>query len=544
MSTCVPRRWRISALTLSLLLIMGVCTAELATKHTLQIPTLTWKQCDISQDHRTECAQLPVPLSYRQPGGPKILLNIAKQGATDPAKRIGVLFVNPGGPGESAVSHLQRFSEVLGTAITSRFDIIAMDPRGIGEDSVARCWSTHPEPAVVDSAPSTARERRIWLAHNAYENKACTNSGHPIIDHISTANVARDMDLVRRALGEEKINYYGVSYGTVLGHTYAALFSNNIRAMALDGVVDPVAWTTGYGDSAQRVPVSVRTGAAAASLENLQAIIAACEQSGTARCPYAQTIRREWEQTVSLLQRGPVRVGDEENTLNSLTYSLVSLQYTPDDAEAVLRLVHDTYRAVVKKEKVEVTVPQPSEEPVGAPGMRLHSQLQPGLALPLRQGEPIEPTKRQPDEAQWWDTFTQQGPMCTDSVNPTDPQAWPRYADSSAGKQNPFTNVWLWNSSLCAQWPGQDKEVYRGPFDIAPAAALLIIGNTHDNATPLSNAQAVASMVQGARLLTVDVFGHTAADKNKCAARYLRAYLLEGKLPPEKTVCPADKPLF
>jgi len=154
----------------------------------------------------------------------------------------------------------------------------------------------------------------------------------------------------------------------------------------------------------------------------------------------------------------------------------------------------------------------------------------------------IAPSTPTPENAAWWDTFTQAGVMCSDSVNSRDPQLWARYAQAT--KASWFTGVWGWNSSLCAGWPGRSTGAYRGPFTVKPAKPLLVVGNTHDPATPITQARAVARMSPGARLLTVDAFGHTIADRSTCASRVMRGYPATGVPPRGDVTCRADKALF
>nr|WP_242516980.1 alpha/beta fold hydrolase [Corynebacterium mendelii] len=491
-------------------------------------------------------------MDYRDPDGDAIAIDVAVIDAADPDSRRGAIFVNPGGPGESAIGHLTRFREVLGPQITDRFDLVAVDPRGVGISSQARCWSTATPPDYIDQAPSTDDEIKVWIDNNKYENAACATSGVPIINHVSTANVARDMDLVRRALGLDELNFVGLSYGTVVGATYRSLFPDTTRAMILDGVVDPVAWTSGGDDPT--IPVSVRTGTAKAAHQSLLALLDACETAGPDRCRHATTIRREWQQTTDALRHGPVQAGLDTVSLTSLVFSAVALQYDPDDAQALIDMIHDTYRQVIEGESYVAPPPpatgdtggwQSPTAPAAAPAASDDAPQPQSAPEHTADGRRIVPaTRSQPDDAVWWDTFTQQAPMCADARNPDSYQAWVDYSNSPEALANPFTGVWLWNSSLCARWPGTDPDAYRGPFDTATATGPLVVGNTHDNATGLDQAEAVAAAIPGAVLVTVDSFGHTGIDKSACALSVATDYLVDLSLPADGTVCPADKQPF
>lgn len=484
-------------------------------------PRIRWGRCE-ERDQRKlglQCGTALVPLDYGNPKGPKIVLDLARKRATS-GRRTGTVFVNPGGPGGTPTTRMDRFLTVLGRDVTRTFDVVAMDPRGVGQSSRASCWSRKPEPDLGFVAPGTAKEIRTHIRHDDFERAACAATGRPIIDHMSTGDVARDMDLMRRAVGDRRLTYYGVSYGTVQAATYAAMFPGNVRAMVLDGVVDPRDWTTGKGRSYQRVPVSVRTGSGPGADETLRAAFAACRAAGPKRCPNGATVAAEWDALLARLARGPVTRGAETLSRGDFVGSALNALYDPDMYPTLMAGIHKDYQAVV----------------AGRGEVRERSVAPPSF------GGIVSP-KPMPDDVKWWDTFTQVGVMCSDSLNPRDPQAWPTYAKASEARSW-FTGVWTWNSSLCAGWPGRSTGAYRGPFDVKPATPLLVVGNTHDPATPLSNAQAVARMSPGARLVTVDAFGHTIGDGSRCASAVMRRYLATGVAPSRDVTCRADKPLF
>lgn len=485
-------------------------------------PKIAWHRCDEPSQRKLglQCATVPVPLDHAEPNGPRILLDLARHRASgSAAARKGSLFVNPGGPGGSAINHMDQFLTTLGPSVTSRFDIVAMDPRGVGDSSVAACWSITPEPDVPADGDRSPAQARIAIAHDTYERTACAKTGRPIIDHMSTGDVARDLDLMRRAVGDEKLTYYGVSYGTVLAQTYAAMFPQNVRALALDGVVNAQSWTTGHG------------GGKGAD-ETLRAAFAACRAAGPKRCPHGATIAAEWDDLLARLAKGPVTTADGTLSRGEVLSSVLTSLYDPDTIAPMMDWIHADYLVVTGKRRT--LAPKPPA-PAEAKTFGLPGASKPGPVITGH--EPM------PDAAKWWDTFKQAGVMCSDSLNPSDPNAWTRYADASAASSW-FTPTWTWNSSLCAGWPGHSTGVYRGPFTVKPAHPLLVVGNTHDPATPLTAARSVAAASPGARLLTVDAYGHTGANKSTCAADVVRRYLIDGTLPRAGATCVADKPLF
>jgi pimeloyl-ACP methyl ester carboxylesterase len=202
-----------------------------------------------------------VPLDYDRPKGKQITLALTRLPAADPGRRIGSLFINPGGPGGSGVEFVQGAGPFLySDEVRARFDLVGFDPRGIIGSTPLRCYDTLDETLADFSTPFqfpvTREEERIWIRSDRAIARACAEHGGPILNHMSTASVARDMDLLRRAVGDAKLTYAGYSYGSYLGSTYANLFPGKVRALVVDGVLDPVAWSTGRGNQARTLPFS------------------------------------------------------------------------------------------------------------------------------------------------------------------------------------------------------------------------------------------------------------------------------------------------
>ena len=198
-------------------------------------PTVAWQPCP--EDQHVECGTMEVPANWADPYGPVVQLTIARRPATDPARRIGALLVNPGGPGGSAVDFTFGATKFFGADVRARFDIVGMDPRGVGRSSPVLC--SRP---LVDAKPSPMIEtQRAYLRTIAYDRGLaadCAARTGPHFGQVDTASVVRDMDAVRQALGEEKISFYGASYGSLIGEQYAESHPHRLRALALDGVMD------------------------------------------------------------------------------------------------------------------------------------------------------------------------------------------------------------------------------------------------------------------------------------------------------------------
>ena len=199
---------------------------------------LEWAACGEAAD--VECATATLPRDYDRPGGATVDIAVARVPAAAAASRIGVLFFNFGGPGAPAAEFLEAFGRDLFPAYADRFDIVAVDPRGVGQSSPSIDCEANQETEGIYAQPFTTP---FNLDREAFTEKVrdyiakCERNGD-ILRHVSTANVARDMDAIRALLGEERITYFGYSYGTLLGATYARLFPGRYRAVVLDGPVD------------------------------------------------------------------------------------------------------------------------------------------------------------------------------------------------------------------------------------------------------------------------------------------------------------------
>ena len=261
----------VAAALVSLLAAFGPVTAS--AQATPSSP-LGWQTCAPPAEG-FQCATLQVPLDYGDPGVAPISLALIRHQATDPAHRVGSLLWNPGGPGGSGVAGLPELYSYFPAAVRARFDIVSFDPRGIGGSNQLRCFSSpDQENALLAQLPpagfpvgqaQTQTEINVW----AQFDQACAAHGGPIQDHMDTADVARDMDQIRAALGEAKLDYYGISYGTYLGDVYANLFPSHVGHFVLDGNVAPVQWNDAVGGSVRDVhpnPVATRERGGAADV--------------------------------------------------------------------------------------------------------------------------------------------------------------------------------------------------------------------------------------------------------------------------------------
>ena len=215
---------------------LAVTSADARTGAEAQVgPALTWKSCRGSK--RAQCAKLEVPVDWAKPRGKQISLAIARLPAGERRHRIGTLFFNPGGPGDGGVKYVVHAEQVFSPALLASFDLVAMDPRGVGNSAPIRC-NLPVAPADITRFPRTATEFEQLRDSGPRLGRSCLAASGPLVGHVDTISVARDHDALRRALGERKVSWLGISYGTQVAINYAALFPHHTRAMVLDGALE------------------------------------------------------------------------------------------------------------------------------------------------------------------------------------------------------------------------------------------------------------------------------------------------------------------
>ena len=467
------------------------------------VPWLDWAACGDG----LECTTARVPLDYDRPSGPTITLALIRLPASDPGRRIGSIFLNPGGPGKSGVDAVRQGGRSLFSAeVRARFDLVGLDPRGIGASTPLRCFNTLDQALGVLPPfpfPVTAAEERLWVDADRTFARACAGRGGPILDHMATADVARDLDLLRQAVGDRQLTYVGLSYGAYLGATYANLFPAKVRALVLDGVPDPVAWATGRGDQAATQPLFNRVGSAEGASATLGEFFRLCDQGGPA-CAFSQgDPRRRYQALARRLVANPVQTPDGPVGYADLVYAtLLALQDPaawPELAQRLQQLDSLTRQPTAAATRLGTSQPD-------------YSNVLEGLA----------------------------GVACSDSDNPDQVGAWQRAADAADRTAPYFGRYWTWFSSICQPWPGHDPDRYTGPWTAQTVNPVLVVGNRFDPATPYQGAVSLARILPRSRLLTLNGWGHTSEGKSSCIDAHTARYLLTTQVPQPGTVCQPD----
>ena len=466
-----------------------------------------------------ECTTVFAPLDYNQPDGVRVALSVVRLPAGDPDSRIGSLLLNPGGPGGSGVDFVREVAKLLPLELRGRFDIVGFDPRGIRRSSPLRCYDTFEQ--AIDGVPpfafplTSAEERALRRADRSFAS-ACADHGGPMLSHMSTADAARDMDLLRQALGDEKLTFLGYSYGSFLGQVYANLFPDRIRALVIDGVLDPVAWTTGRGTEAATTPFPVRLHSDQGSSRALGEFFRLCD-AARSDCAFSGGSRNRYSTLANRLRRDPIRIEGEEGAEETFTY-----------ADLVATTLGALYEPLVWPDAAEFFADLERSASEQRLGRRL-AKLRAGLGLAAAAQEPY-PNVRE--------GFP--GVACSDSVNPRSFEVWRSAAHRAARQYRYFGRLWGWAASMCAPWPataGQDR--YLGPWSARTSAPVLVVGNYFDPATRYQGAQTASRLLPNSRLLSYAGWGHVVylARGNYCIDSTVTHYLVTAAVPAGEVVC-------
>ncbi|WP_267714879.1 alpha/beta hydrolase [Streptomyces sp. CoH17] len=457
--------------------------------------TLDWTRCKGTDDAPApdgdwRCATLKAPLDWSRPDGETIDLALIRSRASGD-DRIGSLLFNFGGPGSSGVSTLPSYADTV-SSLHKRYDLVSWDPRGVAASEGVRCRSDEAIEAAesVDSTPDTPAEEQAYLKDAADFGKGCQKAAGKLMEHVSTTDTARDMDLMRHVLGDEKMHYFGISYGTELGGVYAHLFPRNVGRVTLDAVVDPGADTMGHAENQargfQRALDDYLKSTGQEPEQGSRKIAGLLKRLDAKPLPTSSSGR---ELTQTLAVTGIVLPLYSESGWPALTSALTAAE--KGDGSELLALA-DGYN---------------ERDPSGRYGTTTHSQRVISC-LDDKQRPTVEETKK----------------------------LLPRLEEIS-----PVFGAFLgWDTAgWCHDWPVAGQ--HETPEVSAPGAApILVVGNTGDPATPYEGARRMADELgkDVGVVLTWEGEGHGAyGSGSDCVDSAVDAYLLKGTVPKDGKVC-------
>jgi pimeloyl-ACP methyl ester carboxylesterase len=471
-------------------------------------PAIPWHKCSESAQRGFQCAKIRVPLDYARPRGGDIELALIRHRASGPGRHIGTIFYEPGGPGVPGTEFLPALAfDGFPAAVRARFDIVSWDPRGVGASTAVHCFAsqaaedrffTGSPTRNVDGFPVGQAQMRTWIDRYRSFGKRCMQRNGRLLAHVSTVDTVRDLDLIRRRVGARMMNYVGTSYGTIVGAVYANMFPRRVRAMVLDGVVNPIAWSRPElkANGGRFLPGGLRFRSDVETAKTLNAFLDLCGSTNTTHCAFsAGSPAATRQKFTELLARLPVNP-----TPGQTSY-----------AQAISGTVRDLYvvanwsAQAVDLQKLWVQGPAGVPPPAGRDE---------GQEMAIACGEvPSPPAGAFP--------------------------AIDAFAQRRSGVVGPF---WAWDYEPCSTWPVRSAHPYRGRWDNRTAHPVLVIGNTFDPATPLRGAMAMQRALARARLLTLDGYGHTALlNRSACVNRFESRYFINGTLPPKGARCKQDE---
>ncbi|MGJ6965993.1 alpha/beta hydrolase [Streptosporangium sp. G11] len=443
---------------------------------------------------KARCGTITVPLDYRLPGGRTITIAISRIKATDPGRRRGALLINPGGPGATGVEQVLLNQNM--PAVAARYDLIGMDPRFVGRSTPMRCrWTTD---TFLRSAGPNRRTFDDGVALMRKLAAGCAQGDRDLLPHASTRNTARDMDVIRAALGEPKLSYLGYSYGTYLGAVYTQMFGARADRVVLDSAVDPGVYGPGLiSRNAPAITAALRRWAGWAADHDDEYGL------GDTTAEVLATVDR----IDRAAARRPLRVGAYRIDAHVVPYLLFVRLYD-DSAEAYAGLAAEA-RVLAAAARGAASVPPPSLKEF------LAGLFTGAGAATDRAGAPI---------------------LCADRAVSRDPGTY--FRDIQAHRADePLFGPLTRNITPCAFWPTAPAEPATTVGNHVP---MLIVGADGDPATPYPGQRAMRRALTGSRMVTLSgAFRHGVylAAGNTCVDATVDRYLVDGVLPGGDVTC-------
>lgn len=443
-----------------------------------------------------QCGTVAVPLDYASPPHGTIKIALTRKSATDPTHRIGSLLLNPGGPGGSGIAFARNSAKLMAD-LNARFDLVGFDPRGVGQSAPVRCLSGPQIDAAdaVDPVLDDPQEKKSYIDSRKAIAEACEQMSGKVLPFVDAASVAKDMDVLRVALGDTKLSYLGLSYGTYLGQMYAHLFPAHVRALALDAVVDPA---LSFTDRQLQTVAAFET--------NLQAFLTYCRTVASCQLAASGDPAEKLYGLMQRLDRQPLAVGHRKLTRSLALGAVLIAMYSPGSWDILQTALTAAYQGE------GLSLLEISDAFLGRHSDGTFSNFQEANAAIF----------------------------CVDNAVPPDIASYDRLGPTLSNLSALFGPALQYNGSGCSYWPVKPSRS-PGPLAADGVSPILLIGGTGDPATPYASAEAVNKEIAGSVLLTRSGFGHGSYAHSACIRQATDAYLIDLILPPPGTVCQSDE---
>ena len=451
---------------------------------------LDWTGCG-----GNECAELEVPLDYADPDGEAITLSVLKVPAGDPGQRVGSLVVNPGGPGGSGVDYASNASSYFGPEIQQAFDVVGFDPRGVGRSTPLDCLTDAQLDTFVAADPDPDTDAEVARSDKLLRKfgQGCVDESGDLTEHMSTVEAAKDIDVLRAALGDGKLSYFGASYGTFLGATYAELFPQRVGRMVLDGPLDPSL-------SSLRLNLVQARGFETA----LRAYVGACVDRGG--CFLGGSVDAGTERIRALLdqiERKPLPAGGRTLREGNAVLGIWAPLYN----QSYWSILDTALRSAFGGDGAPLMSLSDAYTSRGAEGY-LDNSLEALYAVNCLDHDDAIPSAQ---VEQYFPRF--------DKASPT------------------FGRIFAYSLSSCEQWPIHTGRVPE-PITAEGAPPIMVVVTTRDPANPLEWAEARADQLASGVLVRRDGDGHTGyLAGNDCVDSAVESYLVSGTVPKETVDC-------